>query len=495
MNCKTGAEHIKSLQDGRTVYIDGKRVDDVTTHPAFRNSVKSAAMLYDYQARAENVELMTFQPNGANRRVNRAWLMPRNYAEMVERRKAMQAWARLSYGFMGRSPDHLASSIIGQVMGIEVFEKHGAARAKALRDYYEEASRNDYFLTYVIINPQAERGKDWGEQAEELVARIVDEDAGGITIRGAKMLGTSSIMANEVFVANLQPLKPGEESLAFSCALPMNARGVRVLSRKSYEAAAVSVFDNPLSSRFDENDALMYFDDVKVPWERVFVHRDADMCRAQFHDTPGHAYQNYQAQIRLSVKIKFLCGLAHKITEAIGTTAMPPIREQLGFLAAQVSMVNAMMAGMEAEGTMRGEYYVPNRHFMYSAQVLTQDLYPKVINTLRDLSGGALIMLPSSIHDFADPQLKKIIGVTQRAAKMSPEEKVKFLKAAWDAIGSEFGSRHTQYEMFYAGARFVTTGHSYRTFDWADATGMVDHLMSTYRLEDELARADVPQSR
>jgi 4-hydroxyphenylacetate 3-monooxygenase len=486
MSCKTGTEHIKSLQDGRTVYIDGKLVSDVTTHVAFRNSVKSAAMLYDFQARPENIELMTFKPNGANRRVNRAWQMPRNYSEMVQRRKAMQAWAQLSYGFMGRSPDHLASAIVGQTMGIEVFEKHGAARAKALKDYYEEASRNDYFLTYVIINPQAERGKDWGEQSEDLVARIVDEDAGGITIRGAKMLGTSSIMANEVFVANLQPLKAGEEALAFSCALPMNAKGLRVLSRKSYEAAAVSVFDNPLSSRFDENDALIYFDDVKVPWERVFVHRDPDMCRAQFHDTPGHAYQNYQAQIRLSVKIKFLTGLAHRLTEAIGTTAMPPVREQLGFLAAQVSMVNAMMAGMEAEGTMRGEWYVPNKHFMYSAQVLTQDLYPKVINTIRDLAGGALIMLPSSIHDYDDPMLARIINTTQRAAKMSPEDKVKFLKAAWDAIGSEFGSRHTQYEMFYAGARFVTTGHSYRTFDWAGATGMVDDLMNSYQLADEL---------
>jgi 4-hydroxyphenylacetate 3-monooxygenase len=489
MNCKTGAEHIKSLQDGRTVYLDGKLVGDVTVHPAFRNSIKSSGMLYDFQAREENIELMTFQPNGANRRVNRAWQMPRNYAEMVQRRKAMQAWARCSYGFMGRSPDHLASAIVGQVMGIDVFEKHGPARAKALRDYYEEASRNDYFLTYVIINPQAERGKDWGEQAEDLVARIVDEDAGGITIRGAKMLGTSSIMANDVFVANLQPLKAGEEALAFSCAVPMNSKGLRVLSRKSYEAHAVSVFDNPLSSRFDENDALIYFDDVKVPWERVFVHRDPDMCRAQFHDTPGHAYQNYQAQIRLSVKIKFLCGLAHKLTEAIGTTNMPPVREQLGFLAAQVSMVNAMMSGMEAEGTMRGEYYVPNRHFMYSAQVLTQDLYPKVINTIRDLAGGALIMLPSSVHDFEDPMIAKIIGLTQRAAKMAPEEKVKFLKAAWDAIGSEFGSRHTQYEMFYAGARFVTTGHSYRTFDWADATGMVDDLMKSYQLADELPKA------
>ena len=169
--CKTGAEHIKSLQDGRTVYIDGKLVGDVTAHPAFRNSVHSAGVLYDFQARPENVELMTFPPNGANRRVNRAWQLPRNYAEMVQRRKAMQAWAALHCGFMGRSPDHVASTLVGQRMGIEVFEKHGPARAKALRDYFEEASRNDYFLTYVIINPQAERAKDWGEQAEGLVAQ------------------------------------------------------------------------------------------------------------------------------------------------------------------------------------------------------------------------------------------------------------------------------------------------------------------------------------
>ncbi len=487
--CKTGAEHLKSLKDGRSVYIDGKRVDDVTEHPAFRNSVRSTASLYDFQAQPENLELMTFIPDGSNRRVNRAWQMPRNYDEMVLRRKALQVWSAVHYGFMGRSPDHLASALVGQRMGIEVFRKHGEARAKALEGYFEHISRNDLFLTYVIINPQAERGKDWGEQDEDLVARIVDEDAGGLTIRGAKMLGTSSIMANEVFVANLQPLKPGEEALAFSCALPMNAKGLRVLSRKSYEASAVSVFDNPLSSRYDENDALMYFDDVKVPWDRVFVHRDTDMCRAQFHDTPGHAYQNYQAQIRLSVKIKFLVGLARKLTESIGTVNMPPIREQLGYLAAQVSMVEAMLSGMEASGSQYGEWWIPNKHFMYSAQVLTQELYPRIINLIRELAGGALIMLPSSVHDYADPALKAIIDKTQRSASMSPEQKVKFLKAAWDAIGSEFGSRHTQYEMFYAGAQFVTRSHSFRTFDWAGATGMVDRLLSTYDLGGERGTA------
>jgi 4-hydroxyphenylacetate 3-monooxygenase len=486
MQCKTGADHLRSLKDGRTVYIDGKLVDDVTTHAAYRKAVASAALLYDYQARPENTELMTFMPEGGTRRVNRCWQMPRNQHELVQRRKALQAWAQVSYGFLGRSPDHVASTIIGQRMGLEVFQKHGSERAKALADYVDYATRGDLFLTYVIVNPQADRSKDWGAQAEELVAQIVDEDTTGLTIRGAKMLGTSSIMANEVFVANLQPLKPGEEALAFSCALPMNAAGLRVLSRKSYEAHAISVYDNPLSARFDENDALLYFDNVKVPWERVFVHRDTDMCRAQFHDTPSHVLQNYQAQIRLSIKMKFLVGLAHKITEAIGTTNMPQVREQLGSLAANVGMVEAMLSGMEASGSQRGEFYVPNRHMLYAAQVVTQDLYPRLINLIRDLAGGSLIMLPSSFRDWANPELAPILRKTQRSPNFNSEERVKLLKAAWDAVGSEFGSRHTQYEMFYAGARFVTTGHSYRTFDWGAARGMVDHLMSTYDLDEEI---------
>jgi 4-hydroxyphenylacetate 3-monooxygenase len=303
------------------------------------------------------------------------------------------------------------------------------------------------------------------------------------------MLGTSSIMANEVFVANLQPLKPGEETLAFSCALPMNATGLCVLSRKSYEAHAVSVYDNPLSSRFDENDALLYFDNVRVPWDRVFVHRDVDMCRAQFHDTPAHVLQNYQSQIRLSVKLKFLVGLAHKITEAIGTTNMPQVREQLGMLAAKAGMVEGMLSGMEASGGKRGEFYLPNRHLMYSAQAVTQELYPHLINLIRELAGGSLIMLPSSTRDWANPQLAPILRKTQRSSSFSPEDKVKLLKAAWDAIGSEFGSRHTQYEMFYAGARFVVSGHSYRTFDWGAARGMIDHLLSTYEIGEALKPA------
>jgi 4-hydroxyphenylacetate 3-monooxygenase len=477
---KTGEQHLRSLRDGRAVYIDGERVDDVTTHPAFRNAVAVAAGLYDYQAHPENLERMTFAPEcGSDARINRCWQLPRSYEDLVTRRRALVEWAEQTCGFLGRAPDHVASSLVGQIIGIEIFRRHGAARAQALLDYFDYVSRNDLYLSYVIINPQAERNKAWGEQREDLVARLVDQDGAGITVRGAKMLGTAAIMANELLVANLQPLRPGEEDLAVSFAVPIAAKGLKLLSRKSYEAAAVSPRDNPLSSRFDENDALVWFEDVKVPWERVFVHRDTDMCRAQFHDTLGHTFQNYQAQIRLTVKVRFLLGIARRLADTIGTTAMPPIRETLGKLAAQAAMVEGMVAGMEAAGHTEGAYYVPNKHMMYAAQVLTQELYPRLIDTIRGLAGGALIMLPSSSRDIENPDLARIIGLTQRSPISNATDRVDFLKLAWDAIGSEFGSRHTQYEMFYAGAPYVTCAHSYRTYDWGAAAALVDSMLGT----------------
>jgi 4-hydroxyphenylacetate 3-monooxygenase len=284
-------------------------------------------------------------------------------------------------------------------------------------------------------------------------------------------------MANELLVANLQPLRPGEEDLAISFAIPVATKGLKLLSRKSYEAHAVSARDNPLSARFDENDALVWFEDVKVPWERVFVYRDTDMCRAQFHDTLGHTFQNYQAQIRLTVKVRFLLGIAGRLTDTIGTRAMPPVRETLGKLAAQAAMVEGMVVGMEAAGHMQDGYYVPNKHMMYAAQVLTQELYPRLIDTIRGLAGGALIMLPSSARDVDNPELARIIGLTQRSPVSNATDRVDFLKLVWDAIGSEFGSRHTQYEMFYAGAPYVTCAHSYRTYDWGAADALVRKML------------------
>ncbi len=481
---RNGQQHTQSLRDGRAVFVDGRHVEDVTIDPAFRNAVASIAALYDFQSAPENQELMTYAVRGEKRRANRIWELPSTLAELVERRKALEAWTELHCGFMGRAPDHVASCISGLYMGLDVFQEYDPKRASALSDYYHYARDNNLYLTYVIINPQADRSKAASQQRSEyLSAGVVDRDAAGLTIRGAKMLATAGIMANELFVTCIQPLQPGDEKYAVSFVIPMNAKGLKILSRKSYEQAAPSVFDNPLASRFDENDAVIYFDDVKVPWERVFVAEDIEMCQKQFHATPAHVYQNYQAMIRLTVKLRFLIGLARRIADMNGILAFPQVRETLGQLAAEVEMVDALVCAMESKGTTFGGYYVPDRHTLYSAQVLTQQLYPRFITALRDLAGGGLIMQPSSFRDFAVPELAGLIELTQQSPAAEAFDKVKFYKLAWDAIGSEFASRHTQYEMFYAGATFVTKGHSFRTYDWSKATDLVDRMLDSYQLE------------
>jgi 4-hydroxyphenylacetate 3-monooxygenase len=488
---KTGSGHIQSLKDGRQVFINGQRVADVVEHPAFRRTIQSVGTLFDFASRPDNIDLMTFEaPDSIGQRANRIWQLALSYEDMVTRRRALETWAELHGGFLGRAPDHVASCLSGMVMGLDVFETYDRARAGALQDYYGYARNNDLYLTYVIINPQADRSKPVGEQQDRyLTAGIVDEDSKGVTIRGGKMLATGGVMANEVFVTCIQPLREGEEAYAMSFAVPMNAAGLKILSRKSYEESATSVFDNPLASRFDENDAVLYFDDVKVPWDRVFVSRSISMCQKQFHATPAHVFQNYQSQIRLMVKMRFLVGIAKRIAETNGVINFPQVRELLGSLAAQNTMVDALVHSMELKGRMHGGYFVPDSHTLYSAQVLTQQLYAEVMVALRELAGGGMIMLPSSINDFANSEIRSLIEATQQSPVFSSEGRVKFFKLAWDAVGSEFASRHTQYEMFYAGATFVTKGHSFRTFDWDRCTQLVDRILDSYSLDDELSKS------
>ena len=478
---RTGEDYLNRVRDGRTIFLDGQLIEDPVDHPAFRNATRTIAGLYDFMADPKNRELMTFQSASSGGRVGRFWQLPESYETLVRRREAITAWAGLTYGFLGRSPDHVASCLSGMVMGIELFEEHSPRRARALLDYFEYVRDQDLFVTYVIANPRADHSKSVSEQEEEfLIAAICDEDSQGVTIKGAKMLGTGAVIADELLVTTGQPLRSGEEMYAFTAAVPMAAKGLKILPRKSYESMAVSRFDNPLSSRLDENDAIIYFDEVKVPWDRVFVYKDPAMCHAQFNLAPTHMFQNYQAQIRLMVKTRFLLGLARKIAETNGIISIPEVSGKLGYLAANTAMVEGMVKGMEAGGQHYGPYFVPDRRLLYATQVLSQQFYPELVSMIRDLSGANMIMTPSSVADFQNQETAEYIQRTQRSPVAEPQEKVKLFKLAWDAVGSEFGSRQVQYEMFYAAGAFVTRGRSFQNYDWDNVTSMVDDLLDSY---------------
>ena len=480
---RSGSQFLEGLDDGRTIYLDGGRVSKVVGHPAFGGAARSIANLYDMQAAPENLEKMTFASPKTGDRVSRMWQLPTTYEDLVTRREALTAWAETHFGYMGRSPDHVASTLAGFYMGSAVYEGHGAERAQAVRDYYEYARDRDLYLSYVIIDPQGDRSKSRGEGGNaDLTVSVCGEDADGLTLRGAKMLGTGAVLSDEILVSTLRPMQDGEEKWAFTAVLPINAPGLKILSRRSYEAAANSDFDYPLSARFDENDALIFFDDVKVPWDRVFVNGDIRTQFAQWHSTPAHSYQNYQAEIRLMVKLRFLVGLARRITETTASINFPQIVEKLGELSAQLQVIEAFVLAMEVKGWRFGEYYLPDRELLYASQVQSQDLYPKIVQTLRDLAGGGMIMLPSSVEDFANPELAALIGRSQYSPAVDSIGRVKLFKLAWDAVGSEFGSRHTQYEMFYSGPKVVTTGMAFRTFEWDRATALVDRCLDSFDL-------------
>jgi 4-hydroxyphenylacetate 3-monooxygenase len=365
-------------------------------------------------------------------------------------------------------------------MGTAIYDAHPGGRSGHVQAVYEYARDRDLYVSYVIIDPQGDRSKATGEAGNAgLAVSIVDEDAEGITVRGTKMLGTGAVLSDEVLVTTLRPLRPKDDDrYAFTAVVPIGIKGLKLLSRRSYEGAVTSAFDYPLSSRFDENDALLHFDDVKIPWARTLVVRDTACQLAQWHETPAHSYQNYQSEIRLLVKLRFLVGLAHKVTETIGTINYPPVREALGELSSYVSTIEAFVLGMEVKGYQYGLYYLPDKELLYASQVQSQMIYPKVIHTLRDLSGGGVMMLPSSVADLENPEIAAYIGKTQYSPVMSSTDRIRLFKLVWDAVGSEFASRHLQYEMFYSGARMVTAGMAYRNFNWAQATAEVDRTLA-----------------
>ncbi len=256
-------------------------------------------------------------------------------------------------------------------------------------------------------------------------------------------------MSTRFSSARLRRSRREEENFAVSFAIPLATKGVQLLSRKSYEAEARSEFDYPLSTRYDENDAVVYFHDVKIPWDRVFVSRNIAAARAQWHETPTHVFQNYQSQVRLMVKMRFLAGdcapdyrNAWNVRHAAGQVESSAISPHTR------PWSNRWSTAWKPPARWHGDYYIPCREHLNAAQVLTQEMYPKIISAIRELAGGAVIMLPSSIEDFANPELAKIIESTQGSMTRSAEERVKIFRLVWDATGSEFASRHLQYEMF-----------------------------------------------
>ncbi|HEX6173260.1 MAG TPA: 4-hydroxyphenylacetate 3-hydroxylase N-terminal domain-containing protein [Candidatus Binatia bacterium] len=479
---RRGEEYVRGLRDGRTVLLNGERVSDVTSHPAFAAGIRSIAKLYDLAADPANRELMTYPSPRDGRPINKSWLVPRSRDDLAARRYAIKFWADASYGLLGRSPDHVASFFAGFAGSPEFYARGGREFADNLSRFAAKAADEDLYVSYVIVHPTVDRAKPAHQQAEPyLYAGAAAERDNGIVIRGAQMLGTGSVMSDYVLLTVILPLKPGDEDYAISCVVPNSASGLKLYPRRPYALGSNSVFDYPFSSRLDETDSLVVFDDVLVPWEDVFIYKNIELTAGQFSVTAAHVLGNTQSHIRSWAKLQFLVGLVKRCMDLSGRSANIEILAQLGDLATRVSLVEGMILGAEAAaepdqfGVMR-----PKDSLLYASQVFQQAMYPALLNQIRGMMGGSLIQLPATVAELQAASSALDIDRYVRWPKSSGAERVKLLKLLWDAVGSEFGSRHLQYEMFYAGEPAAIQGREFRTFDWAAAEALVDRCLATY---------------
>ena len=483
---RTGSQYVEGIRDdGRHVVHNGEIVSDVTTHPAFSGAVQSVSNIFDMASDPTNTNEMTYESPTTGDRVNRHWAMPRSHEELVLRRKALTKTAEMTMGLMGRSPDHVAGFFAGYAMAPEVLARGGQQFADNMIKFYEFCRDHDQYITYTIVPPQIDRSKPAHQQEpSDLYAGIVEERDDGVIIRGAQMLGTGTAIADFVQLSTIHPMREGDENYAISVAVPSNAPGVKIFSRRSYASAATSVFDYPLATRFDETDSLLVYEDVFVPWERVFVYKNVDVARAQWFEAPAHIMGNNQAQVRYMVKLRFLLGLAKKITDMNGTGKIPPVVGELGGLATYAAMYEGLVYAQEADcWTNDNGYVLPSESHLYANMNLQSEINPKMLNVVRELAGGGLIQLPSSVEDLKNPEISEYVTKYVQSPGVPGEERIKLMKLAWDLIGSEFAGRHEQYEKFYAGAPFIVKTHAHRTYDWSKCTDLVDYALSGYDID------------
>ncbi|HZV73820.1 MAG TPA: 4-hydroxyphenylacetate 3-hydroxylase N-terminal domain-containing protein [Conexibacter sp.] len=491
---RTGAEYVESLRDGREVWIDGERVEDVTTHPAFRNTVRSIAHLYDMTHDPRYADVLTCPSPATGEPVHRAYTIPRSQADLVARRRATKTWAEATFGYLGRSPDYMASCWAGFAAAPGLFARGGQERADNLLAYYAHLRDDDLYQSHTIVNPQIDRSKPAAEQEEPfLYVGVVAERDDGIVVRGAKMVGTAALFGDEIFVGTIEPLGRDDEDYALTFSIPFNTPGVKVISRASYEAAARSPWDNPLSSRFDENDALMIYENVFVPWERVFVYRDVELAYLQWWDTPAFAYWIHQAATRYWTKLEFLAGLAIKVAKANNVLGMPLVRMQLGRVLSAVNLAQAAVLAMEAgcEPVPGGDGAVmPNRAIAFAQRAWAPRTYFELLEEIKTLAGGSLIQMPASYRDLVHPEVGPLIERYVRSPGHTAEERIKLYKLVWDAVGSEFASRHEHYERFYHGAPYVYLPAALRMGKPDACEALADAALSGYELADVLGADD-----
>lgn len=481
----TGEEYLQSLRDGREVYLDGQRVESVPDHPAFRNAARSIARLYDsLHDPATKDELTCPTDTGSGGYTHRYFRVSRSREDLVGAQKAIAGWSRLSYGWMGRTPDYKAA--FTNTLGAN--PDYYGPYADNARAWYRRAQETVPYMNHAIVNPPIDRHKP-AEAVKDVYVSVEKEVDGGIIVSGAKVVATAAALTHYNFMGQSSKSATEDLDMSLMFIVPINAPGLKLISRTSYEQAAArngSPFDYPLSSRFDENDAIFILDKVFIPWEDVFIYRDPARIMTFYPRSgfmPGFLFQGCT---RFAVKLDFITGLLAKALHASGQDDARGNQALLGEAVAWRHLFWSLSDAMASNpDKWAGDAVLPQMQAALSYRVMAPDAYPRIKDIVERTATSSLIYLPSSIRDFKSPAVRPLLDQYVRGSHgISAMERVKIMKLLWDCMGSEFGGRHELYERNYAGGwediRVQTLTNAEKGGDMKAMQALVDQCMADY---------------
>ncbi|MCH7713340.1 MAG: 4-hydroxyphenylacetate 3-monooxygenase, oxygenase component [Chloroflexi bacterium] len=454
MPAKTGKQYIAGLKDRpREVWIRGERVDDVTSYPGFRNGVNSVAALYDLQHDPKVGKDMTFASPSTGDQVGLSFMVPKSEDDLKRRRQMMANWAWTSCGMMARTPDFLNVGITAWAAASDYFAQDRPEFKQNVLNYHEFLRENDVTLTHTLVNLQRNRSQSVVDNLDNQVAlTVMKETDAGIIVKGSRILATLGPISDEIAVYPTRTHLIGKDAWrqAFSFSIPCDTPGLKFLCRESFDNDR-SHFDHPLGSRFEEMDAVVFFDDVLVPWERVFLLGDPELCNNYSSNTHALAHTGHQVVTRTVVKTEFMLGLLCRMVETLGSGGIPHVQERVGDVIVYLHTLKACLRAAEADAQM-DEWGVmcPSREPLVAARnMFAKTVYPRLAEMVQQIGSSSLMALPAEA-DFDTPiapEMEKYMSTETATAK----ERTRLFHLAWDVACSAFAGRQVLYERFFGG--------------------------------------------
>ncbi|MCI0859371.1 MAG: 4-hydroxyphenylacetate 3-monooxygenase, oxygenase component [Chloroflexi bacterium] len=455
MPARTGAQYIAGLKEQATkVFIHGEQVEDVTSHPALRNGVNTLAGLYDMQHDPKLKDQMTYVSPDTGQRVGLSFITPKTKEDLEHRHTMMANWAKVTCGMMGRTPDFMNVTMMAMASAGDYFAQNRPEFKKNIQDYFTYIRENDLVLTHTLVNLQRSRAPlaTLLEDQTDVALSVVKETDAGVVVRGPRLLATLGPLADEIAVypaRNHRLPADAQEKYSFAFAIPCNTPGLKFLCRESFDLGR-SHFDHPLASRFEEMDAIVFFDDVLVPWERVFLLGDVELCNGVSEKTNRNIHSGHQVVTKQVVKCEFVLGLANMMVETLGSGQIPQVQQMIAEVIENLEVMKACLRASEADAALdQWGVMCPSQMPLRVARNMFIRMYPRMAEILHLLGSSSLMALPTEA-DLSGP-LAKDIEQYLDTDTASAEERIRLFRLAWDTCCSAFASRQVLYERYFGG--------------------------------------------